>query len=146
MRTCLVILFAIMSAFSFGQTEVTNTSVQDLVQYDLSFNQDDFGTRFSVLSHSDDNYDYYAVDLTKFNDDFERVYFMVLTFTDKRIVNLDSDILRKDQTWFKSYYTSKEEEITCLFNELREKTTEAGLKMSKEEKDVWMARNNKYKK
>ena len=146
MRTCLIILFAIMSAFSFGQTEVTNTSVQDLVHYDLSFNQDDFGARFSVLSYSDDNYDYYAVDLTKFNDDFERVYFMVLTFTDKRIVNLDSDILQKDQTWFKSYYTSKEEEITCLFNELREKTTEAGLRMSKEEKDVWMARNNKYKK
>ncbi|MDX9905372.1 MAG: hypothetical protein RBS55_02165 [Bacteroidales bacterium] len=135
-----------MSAFSFGQTEVTQTSAQNPVDFDLSFNQDEFGDRFSVLSHSDGDYDYYAVDLTKFSDDFERVYFMSLTFTDKRIINVDSDILRKKQTWFKSYYTNKENDVTCLFNELKEKTTATGLKMSQEEKNVWMAKSNKYKK
>jgi len=111
----------------------------------LVFNQEEFGDRFSVLFISEDNYDYYVVDLTKLGGRFERVYFMNLAFADPRVVNLDGDI-EKDQTWFKSFYKYKEDEITCLLKDLKEKTEKAGLEMTTEEKSAWMAKFDKFKK
>jgi hypothetical protein len=112
-------------------------------QVSLIFNQQEFGDKLSVLTYSDDSYDYYVIDLTKIGGNFERVYFMNLTYDDSRLVNLDADI-EKDQTWFKTYYSHKEAEMTCLFNELRDKTDKARIEMSDDEKRAWMAKYNKF--
>lgn len=111
----------------------------------LAFDQKDFGDRFSVLVSSDDFYDYYALDLTKLGGRTEKVYFMTLTYDDKRVVNIDADI-EKEHTWFKSYYKYTENEISCLFNELREKTIQDCSKMNESEKSAWLVRNDKFKK
>jgi hypothetical protein len=145
MRTFLLLCLTVLMVMTYGQSGINTTTAVQTPVFPWTYNQQDFGDRFSVLHHSDESYDYYAVDLTKLGGEFERVYFMNLTFSDKRIVNLDSD-LKKDQTWFKSYYTYKENEITCLFNELKEKTDQARLNMSAAEKEAWMLKNNKYKK
>lgn len=145
MKTFLVLCMTAMMAFAYGQTGTTLPTGDDTKDIALVFDQKDFGNRFSVLSHSDDSYDYYAIDLTKLGGQFERVYFMNLTYQDPRIINLDSD-LNKDQTWFKSYFKYKEDEITCLFKDLKDKTINAGSTMTTEEKAAWMAKNNKFNK
>jgi hypothetical protein len=145
MRIVLLILLTAVLSFSRGQSAGNSPVSENQQPIQLVFNQQEFGDKFSVLVTSDANYDYYAVDLTKLGERFERVYFMNLTYSDARLVNLDGDI-QKAQTWFKSYYTYKEAEITCLFNDLKEKTDKALIAMTAEEKSEWLLKNDKFKK
>ena len=145
MRIAFLILMTVIFSVSKGQSDKNSAVIGSQQEITLVFNQEEFGDRFSVLVFSDDNYDYYAIDLTKLKDRFERVYFMNLTYTDSRVVNLDSDI-SKDQTWFKSYYKFKEEEITCMYKDLKDKTVNIGNEMTEAEKSAWMAKNDKFKK
>lgn len=144
MRIVLLLLMTVMISVSNGQSEENAAAVGQSPQVSLVFNQDEFGDRFSVLFYSDDNYDYYVIDLTKLEDRFARVYFMNLTYADSRIVNLDADI-SKDQTWFKSYYTYNEEQVTCLFKDLKEKTEGTLKGMTADERSAWMAQFDKFK-
>jgi hypothetical protein len=136
---------SVIVSFSYGQNEGMKAANHEQVPGALVINQNEFGERFSLLTYTDENYDYYAVDLTKLGGKFERVYFMNLTYEDPRLVNLDAD-LSKDQTWFKSYYTNKEDVITCLLKDLKEKTDKASLSMSDAEKSAWMNKNDKFEK
>jgi hypothetical protein len=145
MRIILLILMPVMFLVSNGQSDGNKPVSGKLPELSLIFDQKEFGDRFSVLFYSDDNYDYYVIDLTKLGGRFERVYFMNLTYADSKVVNIDADI-EKDQTWFKSYYKNTEDEITCLINDLKEKTDEARIGMTAEEKSAWMVKNDKFKK
>jgi hypothetical protein len=145
MRIALLIMMTVCLSMSYGQSTGNAAMNSQPRSVPLVFDQQEFAGRFSVMSQSDENYDYYVIDLTRFNDHFERVYFMSLTYEDNRIVNLDPD-LDKDQTWFKVYYTHKEPEITCLFNDLKEKTVEMAKKMSPAEKSTWLVVHDKFKK
>lgn len=145
MRIVLLILMSVMFLVSNGQSDGNKQVSGKLPELPLVFDQKEFGDRFSVLIYSDVNYDYYVIDLTKLGGRFERVYFMNLTYTDSKVVNIDADI-EKDQTWFKSYYKNTEVEITCLFKDLIEKTDEARMGMTAEEKSAWMVKNDKFKK
>jgi hypothetical protein len=111
----------------------------------FTFDQSKFGDRFSVLFYSEGEYDYYAIDLTKFKDRYERIYFVILTYDDFKIVNVDSDI-EKDQICFKTYYQNNETDINCLFNDLKAKTEQASLAATATEKSEWLAKNDKFKK
>jgi hypothetical protein len=124
------------SGFSSSGNEPQKTGI-------LTFNQEEFRGRFSVLVQSDENYDYYVIDLSNFTDRFERIYFMNLTYSESKLISIDGDP-EKGQAWFKSYYTNKETEVTCLFNDLKEKTTKAGTSMSSEEISAWLAKNDKF--
>ncbi len=145
MRFTLLLLLTVILSVSKGQTVGNSTEVEKQQPIQLVFNQEDFGDKFSVFYSSDEQFDYYVVDLTKFEDRFQRVYFMILSYKEPRLVNLDGDI-NKDQTWFKSYYTSKETEITCLFNDLKEQTGQAATNMTAQEKSEWLNSNDKFKK
>lgn len=145
MKVILLMLMSVIVSFSYGQAEGTKVASNEQTPVPLVFNQQEFGERFSVLTYTDVNYDYYAVDLTKLGGKFERVYFMNLTYEDPRLVNLDAD-LSKEQTWFKSYYTNKEDVITCLLKDLREKTDKASISMTSDEKSAWMNKYNKFDK
>jgi len=145
MKIAIFLLFmTIFLSVTYGQSESNSAFNSKETQISLVFKQQDFEERFSVFYSSEGDYDYYAIDLTKLGGQFERVYFMNLTYTDSRIVNLDAD-LEKDQTWFKAYYQYTNEEITCLFNDLKEKTEQAVLKMTEGEKSAWMEKCNKFK-
>jgi len=137
----MTVLFSVSNGQSDGNSVVSGQQQQ----ISLVFDQQEFGDRFSVLAFSDDRYDYYAIDLTKLGGRFERIYFMNLSYADPRVVNLDGDI-DKDQTWFKSYYTFKEDAITCMFKGLKEKTDETCLEMTAEEKSAWITKFDKFKK
>ncbi|MDD4604236.1 MAG: hypothetical protein PHF97_10575 [Bacteroidales bacterium] len=59
----------------------------------------DFNGKFVVSPEEDAVNHYYIVDISVFSTKFERVYFMNLTFTDDKIVDIDSDIVKKS-VWF----------------------------------------------
>jgi hypothetical protein len=145
MRIALLMMMTVCLSISYGQSNGTAAVNSQPRSIPLVFDQKDFEGRFSVMSQSDENYDYYVIDLTRFTDRFERVYFMNLTYDDNRLVNLDADI-EKDQTWFKTYYTNNEKVMTCLFNDLKEKTQETAQKMSPAERSEWLAVHDKFKK
>lgn len=143
MRLVLLVLLTVTFSVSYGQSDGNSVRTNQSDLTTLVFSQQEFQGRFSVMFHSDENYDYYVIDLTRFKDRFEKVYFMNLTYADSRIVNIDGD-LGKDQTMFKSYYTNKEDDITCLFKDLKEKTDQASLSMNAGEKSAWLATNDKF--
>jgi hypothetical protein len=145
MKVILIMLMSVIVSFSYGQTAGMKAASNEQAPVALVFNQQEFGERFSVLAYTDENYDYYAIDLTKLGGKFERVYFMNLTYEDSRLVNIDADLSR-DQTWFKTYYTNKEDVITCLLKDLKEKTEKASLSMTTDEKNAWMNKYNKFEK
>ncbi len=142
MRIVLLLLLTALISLSNGQSD-NHALLSQEMQTPLVFNQNEFGDSLSVLVFSDDSYDYYALDLTKLGGEFERVYFMNLSYEDPRVVNLDAD-LKKDQTWFKAYYKYPQSDIICLFKELKEKTDKRSLDMNDEEKSAWMAKNDKF--
>lgn len=145
MRIVFLILMSVIFLASNGQSDGNTAANGQLPQIPLVFDQKEFEGRFSVLFYSDDNYDYYVIDLTKLGGRFERVYFMNLTYADPRVVNIDADI-EKDQTWFKSYYKYTEDEIICLFKDLKKRTDETRLRMTAEEKSAWMVKFDKFNK
>lgn len=145
MRIVLLILMSVMFLSSNGQNDGSKPVSGKLPALPFVFDQKEFGDRFSVLYYSEDDYDYYVIDLTKLGDRFERIYFMNLSYEDSRVVNLDPDIA-KDQIWFKAYHQYTETEITCLFKDLKEKADKANQDMTAEEKSVWMGKFDKFKK
>lgn len=145
MRIVFLILMSVMIMTASSQSENIKPISGNHPANSLVFNQKEFGDRFSVLFNSEGDYDYYVIDLTKLKDRFERIYFMNLTYEDRRIINLDPDV-DKDQICFKAFHQYNETEITCLFNDLKEKAAKAGADMSTGEKSAWLAKNDKFKK
>jgi len=145
MRLVLLILLPLMFLSSYGQSDGNRPVSVKHPDIPLVFNQKEFGDRFSVLYYSEGDYDYYVIDLTKLGDRFERIYFINLTYEDSVLINLEADI-EKDQMWFKAYHQYKETEITCLFNDLKERADKAAQDMSVVEKSAWMAKNDKFSK
>jgi hypothetical protein len=144
MRIVFLILLSVMFMTANSQSEYKTIGINPPAN-SLVFNQKEFGDRFSVLFNSEGDYDYYVIDLTKLNDRFERVYFMNLTYLDQKLINLDSDV-EKAQIWFKVYHEYNETEITCLFNDLKEKAARASLEMTAGDKSAWLTKNDKFKK
>jgi hypothetical protein len=145
MRTVILILMSVMFMASNGQSNDNKPVSGKPSVIALVFDQKEFGDRFSVLFFSEDDYDYYVIDLTKLGDRFERIYFMNLTYQDSRLINLDAGI-EKDQIWFKAYHQYKEPEIECLFKDLKEKAAITGRDMTAEEKSAWLTKNDKFEK
>jgi hypothetical protein len=144
MKTVLLILMSVSLSLTYGQV-VGNKMITDQQRpLDLVFDQEEFQGRFSVKVTSDGDFDYYVVDLTDFSDRFERVYFVNLTYSQSKLVNMDRSV-DKGQYWFKAYYTYKEEEITCIFKDLKEETLKVAAEMNPSEKSSWLSSNDKFK-
>ena len=144
MRIVFLILMSVMIMTASSQSDNKMPISGKPQSSTLVFDQKEFGDRFSVMYFSEDDYDYYVIDLTKFTDRFEKIYFMNLTYQDHRLINLDAD-MEKAQTWFKAYHQYNETEITCLLKDLKEKAAQAGHDMTAEEKSAWLAKNDKFK-
>jgi hypothetical protein len=145
MKIVFLILMSIMILAASGQSVNTKPAGGNAQASALVFDQKEFGDRFSVMNFSENDYDYYVIDLTKLADRFERIYFLNLTYKDQRLINLDADI-EKSQIWFKAYHQFNETEINCLFKDLKEKTAQTCQGMTSEEKSAWLAKNDKFKK
>ena len=87
MRIVFLILMSVMIMTANSQSENKAPAGVNQPANSLVFNQNEFGERFSVLFNSEDDYDYYVIDLTKLKDRFERVYFMNPHIPGSKIVN-----------------------------------------------------------
>ena len=104
----------------------------------------DFKGQFAVLIDKDTRNNYFLLDFSKFSSRFERVYFMNLSFTSSKIVNIDPHITR-DRICFISSQIYNEADIVKIFDELRSKTNDISVTWSQDEKSKWLKENDKHK-
>jgi hypothetical protein len=104
----------------------------------------DFKGQFAVLIEQYDPNNYFLIDFSKLSTRFERVYFMNLSFTNYKIVNVDPDI-SKNKICFMSNKLNSEKEVIAIFDELKKKTSIVADTWSEAEKSKWLNENDKYK-
>ncbi len=104
----------------------------------------DLQGKFAVSYASDENNLYYLVDFSKLSTRFEKVYFINLSFSEQKIVNVDGD-LTKDHILFKAGIRYPETEIVGIFDQLKKITEEKAKGMSPAGMEFWLKQNDKYK-
>ncbi|MFO7615002.1 MAG: hypothetical protein R6W71_10220 [Bacteroidales bacterium] len=129
---------------TMAQQAETRPSGHELCDVPLIFDQPSFGDRFSVMAISENEYDYYVVDLSKLPGRFERIYFLNLTYQTKEVVNIDPDIYGQ-QMWFKAYRDRQEQDVSRLFEKMKEESLDISRTMPAEEKAAWLSKYDKYK-
>ena len=144
MRLSLFVLLLFIASFTEGQAVQNDQHSSLVVGQNLVFDQQDFGDRFAVKVLSEDDYDYYVIDLTKLGGRFERIYFLNLVFGDHKLINIDPGI-DNSQLWFKAYYQYTESEILCLFDDLLSETRKISSSWTVEEKQLFLNKYDKYK-
>lgn len=142
MKKIILLILLLMVFFAQGQQVLSSVKNDEPL---LVFDQKDFGEKFIVLATEDEEYDYYVVNLEKLPSDFERIYFLNQSYSYKKLISIDSD-LRKEQLWFKAYHEYSEDDISCIFTELLDKTKEADSAMTEAMKSAWMAKFDKFNK
>jgi hypothetical protein len=104
----------------------------------------DFKGNFAVKIQSDEINNYYLVDISSFANRFEKIYFMNLTFSAQKIVNIDHD-LDKRYVCFISILKYPADEIVGIFKDLKEETIRAAGRMTVGQQSEWLKKNDKYK-
>jgi hypothetical protein len=139
MRTTILCFLLTLASFSMGQA--VSDGIPDLL---FTFEQADFQDRFAVMAASEEEFDYYVTDLTRFTDRFEKVYFLNLTYSDHRIVNIDANI-ESDQLWFKAHYKYEQAAMTCLLEDFMKETKQVSQSWTETEKNTWLQQYDKFK-
>jgi len=137
----LIVLFSVLLVM-VGQS----VTAQDQSQFDAWEKQIEvtgFGDKFAMTPGSDQDYDYYLVDLTKLASRFERIYFLNLAYKSDSIVNIDPDI-NDTKMWFKAYHQFTPAEVECLFNTYKDEATNAYKDFSADEREAWLKSHDKY--
>jgi hypothetical protein len=140
--TCILLLFL---SYNWIQAQQAGTFGIDGANNEipLVFTQNDFNGRLSVLVFGEEEYNYFVVDLTRFTDRLERIYFLNLAYAERKVVSITHDI-EAEQLWFKAHYQYQESEITCLFADMKEEARSSCAAMTQEEKASWLAKFDKY--
>jgi hypothetical protein len=145
MRIFLLLLLAISFELSQAQATITGYNGNPETDIPLIFDQKEFNGKLAVMALEVDEYDYYVVDMTRFASPAERAYFLNLAYSESRIVSIDGAI-DHDQLWFKAYHKYTENEVLCLFDELKEKSSAACSSMTAEEQSSWIRKFEKTQK
>jgi hypothetical protein len=145
MKIFFILLLAITFEVSHAQATFSEYSAQPGGDIPLIFDQQEFKGKLAVMAFEVDEYDYYVVDMTRFATPSERAYFLNLTYSESRIVSIDGAI-DHDQLWFKAYHQYTENEVLCLFDELKEKSSAACSSMTAEEQSSWIRKFEKTQK
>jgi hypothetical protein len=137
--TCTIFLL-LFTITLWAQTEVPIAADQDNLQ---KYAGVDFKDQFSVLVEKSGSNNIYLVDFSRLATRFERVYFMNLSFSTHRIVNIDPTV-REDRVRFMSYEKNEPAAILKQMEEMRVKATQIAAAWTAEEKTNWLAKNDKY--
>jgi hypothetical protein len=140
-------LYFILLLFFIGSQaisqEVAHINPAD-PQFRAKYETLSFDNKFVLLAESDPTNNYYIADFSTFSSKFEKVYFLSLVFTSRKIVNIDGD-LNQDRIWFLSNKKFSEKETIQEFETLKEQTLKAASGMTEEAKAKWLSENDKYK-
>lgn len=104
----------------------------------------DFKEKFASVIDKDAVNTYYLLDFSKLPARFDRVYFMNLTFSYDKLVNIDPDIA-KTRVCFMANGKYAGEEVIKLFDEILQKVISASSSWSEDQKSAWLTENDKYK-
>ena len=99
--------------------------------------------KFAAVVEQDETNNYYLVDFTSFHSRFERVYFMNLTFTTVKLVNIDPNVTRS-RVWFMANRKYVADEVFKLFEELKQKVKITTSSWSEADRAQWLKKNDKY--
>jgi hypothetical protein len=99
-----------------------------------------FGDSFFKIAETDERSDYYVVDLSKLSSEFQKAFFISLTFAEPKIVRIDAD--NNNMAWFKANKVFTQTEIAQLFLSLNQRAISADS-MTEAEKNEWLNRNGK---
>jgi hypothetical protein len=138
----LFILFSI--SFVRAQDRVHASINPEDPAFREKFSTLDFDKKFYLLAVTDEVNYYYMADFTQMPDKFERVYFINLVYQSDKIVNIDHD-LSQSRVWFLVNKKYSKKEVGEEFDLLKDKTITASSTMTKEEKNAWMMKNEKFK-
>jgi len=100
-----------------------------------------FGTSFFRIAETNDNSDFYVVDLSKLGSAFERSYFVSFTYNDSRIVRIDAG--NENIAWFRAKKVFTQTEIAQLFESLKQQAAAMAGTMTEFQKNEWLNRNGK---
>ena len=125
------VLFMALSGYkSYGQ-------VSRIPYYDHI----NFGESFFVIAESDQNSDFYVVDLTKLGSEFARNWFTASAFNENKVVRIDAG--NSNMAWYKVDRSYPTAEISQLFLSLKAQAASSDASMTAAEKNEWLHRNGK---
>jgi len=104
----------------------------------------DFKGKFALAIEQTPSNNYFLVDFSILPVRFERVYFINLTFSSDKLINIDPDI-SKDRVCFMANSKYSETDILEIFEDLKKKVDEKSASWSENMKAEWLQRNDKYK-
>ena len=104
----------------------------------------DFKGKFAASIGTVEVNNYFILDFSNLSTRFERVYFMNLSFSESKIINVDPDV-SKNTVCFMANKQYNVSEILDLFDRLRQSTSKIALSWSQDEKNQWLKENDKYK-
>lgn len=130
------ILLACVIHFSVcAQTE----NVDRNIKQETGFN---FDNSYYLLAKSDNTNNYFVVDFSRFPGRFEKIYFKNLVYKNKIIVSIDSD-MDKGVAWFQANKVYDLATVKLNFDEMVEKTLNAGTHLDNIQKEDWLKKNTK---
>ena len=140
MKPLFTIFFVcIFTAASLAQSSLSPGDPGFLDQY-IHF---DFKGNFASHILSEEESNYFLVDLTKIPSRFDRIYFMNLSFSAIEIVNVDFNVNKK-VACFKGHIKYSQTTILAKFDELLTKTLLVSSTSSADQKEDWLKINDKY--
>lgn len=100
-----------------------------------------FGESFFVIAETDQNNDFYVVDLTKLSSEFARTWFIATAFNENKLVRIDAG--NSSMAWFKVDKSYPKADISQLLGSLKAQAASSDAAMTATEKNEWLHRNGK---
>ncbi|HEX8514906.1 MAG TPA: hypothetical protein VF868_01815 [Bacteroidia bacterium] len=134
MKTALKIIFSLLLVFSVK----LNLAQVDAIPYYHNLN---FRDAFFVIAESDAKSNYYAVNLSSFNSEAEKIYFEKLAFDQPALIRINSG--NNNIAWFRVKKLNPTAETKELLMSLKSQATSFFSGMSEEQKRNWLTLNKK---
>lgn len=122
-----------------GQFDPSDPAVNSL------YSRIDFQGKFAVRITDAGRNNYFLADFTRLPGRFEKIWFMNLVHHDDIVVSADRDIAG-ERVWFMADRRYSDKEVTERMDELLKQTLDESSRMSAEEKESYLKKNDKYPK
>jgi len=100
-----------------------------------------FGSSFFVIAETNENSDFYAVDLNKLGSEFEKAWFISSAFREQKIVRIDAG--NNNIAWFRSKKVFTQTETAQLLLSLKQQAATTAAAMTETQKNEWLNSNGK---
>lgn len=146
---CFIIVITFFPGLLHSQNDSYIGSEAKLSKSELFSNAEstDFGDNINAKIFYDEKNTYYAVDVSKLASSFEKIRLLELTFDDKTLVNISSDINSKYYLFLvNNTLNTSTEDINNKFRKFCEQTKTELEEMNEEQLRLWTIQHDKYSK